>query len=211
MFNNKTLISVIALVVLLLLGLSLFFFFYNSEENKNNSQDVVEQEEKETKVDSSNRIPVDQEEGEEEDVPTPTNTSSVEAELDEQEDFGRVDLKNMASSFAERFGSYSNHSNFANIKDLKIFMTENMKEWAEGFVQEQSQEDSGEYSGITTKAISTDILNFNKEGGEAEVVVTTRRRESKGSRSDSTTYTQDLTLEFVKQNNSWKVGGAYWE
>ena len=37
------------------------------------------------------------------------------------------DIERMAKSFAERFGSFSNQSNYANIRDLKIFMTK--KSW----------------------------------------------------------------------------------
>ena len=212
MNSKKISFSIIIVVILLLAGFAYFFFFYDSGENENISQNNVEREEGQPEATSSNRIPVNQGKSEEEeDLSTSINTSSVDAELNEQEDFSRVDLKNMASSFAERFGSYSNHSDFANIKDLKIFMTESMKDWAEDFVQERSKKDRQEYSGVTTKAISTEITNFDEERGEAEAVVTTRRRESKGSRADSTTYTQELTLEFVEKNDSWKVDGAYWE
>ena len=213
MSNKKILISVIAIVIFLLAVVLFFFFFYNPSGQENASPSPTSQQESDQQAtDTSNRIPVNQSsEGDSDEGETILTTSTADTELSQKQDFNRVDLANMASSFAERFGSYSTHSNFDNIKNLEIFMTEDMQEWAEEFVQEQSQEDSREYSGVTTNTISTDIIEFDQEGGTAEVVVTTQRRESTGSRQESTTYDQDLTLEFVKKDDSWKVDRAEWE
>src|SRR3989344_751635 len=38
------------------------------------------------------------------------------------------DLKRLALSFAERFGSFSNQAGYQNIKDLKVFMSSSMGE-----------------------------------------------------------------------------------
>ncbi|MFW5888609.1 MAG: hypothetical protein ACOCVY_02745, partial [Patescibacteria group bacterium] len=119
----------------------------------------------------------------------------------------------MASSFAERFGSYSNHSNYANFNDLEVFMTEEMQEWTKDLVEEKRKKkaSSDEYYGITTKSVSTDIKEFNEEEGVAKVVVSTKRKESEDRRDNSRSYDENLTLEFVKQNEIWKVDGAFWE
>ena len=44
------------------------------------------------------------------------------SEKEENREMTREDLKSLASSFAERMGSYSNQSDYGNMSDLKLFM-----------------------------------------------------------------------------------------
>jgi len=127
--------------------------------------------------------------------------------------FGKDDLIRMASSFAERFGSYSNQSNFSNVIDLKIFMTEKMKKWADSYVLKNRQiaSDSEIYFGITTKSIDTELKEYDDDLGIAEVVVITRRREARSTRTNvSNVFTQDITIKFKRESNSWKIDSAFW-
>ncbi len=123
----------------------------------------------------------------------------------------RTALKRLAAAFAERFGSYSNASNFDNILDLKVFMTDAMAKWADQYVAAQSaQKQSGQYSGITTRAISETIVAFDETAGTATVVVKTQRQQFSGSSLSGTVIYQDLTLTFVKDGDIWKVDSATW-
>jgi hypothetical protein len=121
-------------------------------------------------------------------------------------------VKKIAMSFAERFGSFSNQSNYSNIEDLKIFMTKSMGDWAEGYLRElkELKNNDGEYYGITTKAVSAEAKSFDKNKGEAEIVVTTRRQESKGSVVGSY-FNQELTLKMAKDGSIWKADSASWQ
>ena len=121
-------------------------------------------------------------------------------------------VKKIAMSFAERFGSFSNQSNYSNIEDLKIFMTKSMGNWAEGYLRElkELKNNDGEYYGITTKAVSAEAKSFDKNKGEAEIVVTTRRQESKGSVVGSY-FNQELTLKMAKDGSIWKADSASWQ
>jgi len=137
--------------------------------------------------------------------------------VDIEEDDGKVakdELIRMSGSFAERFGSYSNQSNFANILDLKIFMSERMKYWADSFILEQNKRNSANndiYYGITTKSIAKEMRDYDEDIGLATVLVQTRRREATGASSNySNIYNQDIMITFIKENGAWKVDSANW-
>jgi hypothetical protein len=128
-------------------------------------------------------------------------------------EFGQNELEKMASSFAERFGSFSNHSSFNNIVDLKVFMTDNMKDWADKFILEKqsSQDFKAAYYGITTIATSEKTLEFDPDKGRAKVLVSTYRRESIGDDSNSSSYEQNIEISFEKKGGVWKIDSAYWQ
>ncbi|MCD4693821.1 hypothetical protein K8R62_00485 [bacterium] len=128
-----------------------------------------------------------------------------------EEDLTEVDLKKLASSFAERFGSYSNQSRYDNLRDLKLFMSDGMKSWTDGFIEEQlSKEYSGEYYGISTKSVVATVDNFNPSSGVASATVQTQRIEQEEGKEDNVFY-QDLKIDFVKNNKNWVVDEANWQ
>lgn len=121
-------------------------------------------------------------------------------------------LKRTASLFIERFGSYSNQSNFSNISDLKIFMTDNMKKWADNFIVNNNVDrDVSVYYGITTRSISQRIENFDESSGEATVFVKTLRRESGGSLTEDNSFYQEAVIRFLFEKGTWKVDKATWD
>lgn len=122
-------------------------------------------------------------------------------------------LKQMAASFAERFGSFSNQSNYGNISDLKIFMSAKMRNWADAYVsaEKAKAKDNLVYYGITTKAIFEEAKQFNDAGGVAEILVKTQRREMSGADAASPAYYQDVIIKLIKERGIWKVDGAEWQ
>lgn len=130
-----------------------------------------------------------------------------------KEEMSEEDAERMAGSFAERFGSYSNQSDYSNIEDLMIFMTGSMKEWAEGYIIKTAGKsgDRSIYYGITTKSVAEEVKNFDQSGGEAEILVTTQRREASGARANFRTFYQDITIRFKKESGAWKVDAAVWQ
>ena len=131
----------------------------------------------------------------------------------EKQEVKEEDLKRMASSFVERFGSYSNHSNYSNIASLKIFMTKKMQDWADNFIADikANKEADSIYYGITTKAISVEVTNFNNTLGFAELLIKTQRQKSIATMDNAISDFQDIIIKFVKENNQWKVNSAYWQ
>jgi hypothetical protein len=130
-----------------------------------------------------------------------------------QSEITRENLKRMAAFFAERFGSYSNHSNYNNIFDLKIFMTGSMQVWADKFVEETKTGwgSSDVYYGVTTKAVEAEIKEIDESAGWAEILVKTQKREASGTMENTLVSYQDILLFFVEENNFWKVDRAEWQ
>ncbi len=122
------------------------------------------------------------------------------------------ELLRMAASFAERFGSYSNQSNFTNIKDLQFFMSSKMQKWSDDYIAKYSKNRpvSDIYFGISTKAMSYSMTDFDEDGGMAEALVRTIRRESTGTTNNVSSFFQDVSVNFVKEKDVWKVDSATW-
>ena len=123
------------------------------------------------------------------------------------------DLARMASAFAERFGSFSNQSDYGNIRDLLIFMTATMKNWADNYISDARSKkgDTSIYYGIVTKAIAATINRFDGDAGQAEILVRTQRRESAGASGNSSTFYKDIIIKFLRENGVWRVDGIYWQ
>jgi len=124
------------------------------------------------------------------------------------------DLKRLAASFAERFGSYSNQSNFGNITDLKIFMSRRMQGWADDYINARRGDGSANdlYYGITTKAVAQEVKDMDDDTGQASILVQTRRREATGSiLNTSNVFDQGVLVSLIRENGSWKVDSAVWQ
>jgi len=123
-------------------------------------------------------------------------------------------LAQIASSFAERFGSYSNQSNYSNVNDLRIFMSQSMENWADSYIKENRAKAQANdiYYGITTKSVSSEVKDFDDALGKSTILIKTRRREALGTTNNvSKTYNQDILITFVKEKGAWKVNSAYWQ
>lgn len=131
-----------------------------------------------------------------------------------QEEITKDDLKRIAGSFVERFGSYSNQSNYSNIRDLKIFMSKKMRLWADSYIEEQSKKntDNNLYYGIITKTVTEDLEQYNDEAGIVSIKVDTRRREAVGTSANfSDVFNQNIQVKFTKEKGVWKVDSANWQ
>jgi len=126
---------------------------------------------------------------------------------------GADDLARMSSAFAERFGSFSNQSDYGNVRDLQIFMTDTMKIWADNYITDARARkiQTTIYYGIVTKAISNEVKQFDADIGQAEILVKTQRRESAGIAGNSATFYQDIIIKYVREQGVWRVSGIYWQ
>ena len=122
----------------------------------------------------------------------------------------RNNLRRIAAAFAERFGSFSNQSNYENIIDLKVYMTDSLIKWADGYIADaQKKPGTAEYAGTTTRAIKSDVTEFDETKGAAKVVVKTQRQPSTSAGAQAVYY-QDFILDFVKDGDIWKVDNVKW-
>lgn len=125
----------------------------------------------------------------------------------------KEELKRLSASFAERYGSYSNQSNYQNMIDLKIFMTERFQKATDESIANMIAKkiDKSIYYGITTKAISQNIDEFDDENGNAKITVTTQRREAIASMGNAGGFPQSITIIYKKDGKIWKVDDAVWQ
>ena len=123
------------------------------------------------------------------------------------------DLARMAAAFAERFGSFSNQSDYGNLRDLQIFMTDGLKTWAQNYINEArlKKADTSIYYGIVTKAVLSEVRQFDGDLGQAEILVKTQRRESAGVTGNSSTFYQDIIIKYRREGKVWQVDGVYWQ
>ena len=126
---------------------------------------------------------------------------------------GKSDVEKIARFFTEFFGSFSTDSNYSNVTGLKVYMTQNMQKWADGFVADakKNKNSAAGYFGITTKAVSVKTDSFSEEQGKAEVTVSCQRREATGTSTNARIYYQDMTVSFLKEKGVWKVNEARWK
>ncbi|SRR6056297_461172 len=209
--KKKSLIFFILMFVLLILIVLIvyFLFFYDFSQKKVDTSPQKTSQEQEQLPSSEEK---QSKTSKEEETPSFEVTPPEEqSNFSDKASFTETDLKKLASSFAERFGSYSNQSQYDNLKDLKIFMSEDMKKWAEDYIKKQLEEEySQSYYGILSKAVTSQVEKFNPDAGQARALVKTQRIESKEGKEDKVFY-QDLTLDFIKQGDSWKVDRAEWQ
>jgi hypothetical protein len=116
--NKRTinLILLILIIVFLLAGILYFVFLFKTP--KNNPSPAVTENKTNILPASSTTTPIVKQ------VEIVKNPNIPAAS---NEEVTRFNLEKIASSFAERLGSYSNQSNFSNILDLKVFMTLSMQ------------------------------------------------------------------------------------
>jgi len=196
-------ILIIAAAAVVLAVMVYFLFFYNSSaepatgeqagENNAINQQVINQEQQQDFLNKSAAI--------------------IENKQVNKDEITKTELKMIAASFAERFGSFSNQSDYGNIRDLKIFMTAGMQKWADDFIIESRAEnsDSSIYHGFTTKAITKEIRQFDEAAGRAEILIKTQRKEAAGTTGNTTTFYQDIIIKFIKEKGAWKVSEANWQ
>ncbi len=192
--------------VLVLIGIVYMYFFYSpskpDEQIKNEESQIIDSTPKGNglKTDTSNNA-------------SSKTVVEINTQFPSKSEVNKEDLKRMAASFAERYGSFSNQSNFGNIRDLKIFMSSDMQAWADDYIRTEidKKTDSSIYYGATTRAVSQEVLNYDDGDGSAEILVHTQREEATGTTSNISRFQQDIKLMFIKERKAWKVNGAYWQ
>lgn len=206
-------------IILIILGMVLlgaiiyFLFIFNFEEDMRvlkNEPDtgpeqvvgLAETEEDEDKDEENERV---------------IRQISIEKDEDaspaSEEEISATELKKMAMSFAERFGSYSTHSDFSNISDLKIFMTDNMKSWADNFIKvgRRGISEDPDYEGVITRAISAEVNDYDLNSETATVSVQAKKTKTSEKSGQSDTSYGKIDIFFKKEKGEWKVDDAEWQ
>ena len=144
-------------------------------------------------------------------IPPAPLSSVAPSRASEGAQLPRAGIEAFARSFVERYGSYSNQSNFENIENLYPFMTARMQASAKAFVAGEQAKRNGVvlYTGVTTRALSTRISSQSAAG--ALVRIKAQRTESATGIKDPRVYYQDIEIVLKSQGGEWKVDEAEWK
>ena len=113
-------------------------------------------------------------------------------------------LKQTASTFAERYLSYSSDQPNKNLDDLKPLMTLKMQGTARELIDANQQTASAPvFVGYSAKALSSDLISNNES--KAEVKVQLQRSQYSGDNPGPKVYYQEVDLQFVKIGSEWRV------
>jgi len=133
-------------------------------------------------------------------------------EVNEATEEEQAEILFIANAFAERFGSYSNQSEFANLDDLEIFMTDSMYNWIKTYKEDLTNRYGFDtYYAVETKVISNRIENIDDNLGTGSIMLKTQRQEFNNDIANPKVFYQDIKLNIVKLDGNWKVDGAYWQ
>jgi len=111
--------------------------------------------------------------------------------------------KQLSRIFVERFASYSNQNDNANLETILPLSTDKMARW----LKTQFKTDSTDYSGVTTKVIVSSVLDLTDSTAvvkiEAQQIISTVDTQEKLQRSGK--------VNLLKVNGEWKVDGFFWD
>jgi len=116
----------------------------------------------------------------------------------------------VARAFVERFGTYSNHSDYKSIEELIPMMTSGMANWVEKTYLPKLRADypsDAELYKIKTMAPVANILKQTESA--VEIMLSCQRTETKSGQENQ--FLQDIKIELKKQGNNWLVNAAYWQ
>ncbi|MBI5254252.1 hypothetical protein HY932_00510 [Candidatus Falkowbacteria bacterium] len=137
-----------------------------------------------------------------------TQTPVVVADKQEQQ---TMQAQVLAKVFAEQFGTFSNHENYASLEKLKNMMPASTAKWFNDYIVDLKKKYGGEfatYYGVTTTAVNANVLEASDT--KMTLLVDCQRKESMGA-APTIEYNQSLKLNLVKINNEWKIDGVFWQ
>lgn len=207
--NHRKVGILIVLTGLILLLVIIYLIFFNKEANNfikiNEPAVIVNPEIPSLPVaETGTTTPSDQ----------PRNEMRYDVSKEEVHSIDQTDLEKRAMLYSERLGSYSSQSDYGNFSDLYIYMSANMRAWADNYVAELRRGSLGKndgYYGVITKSLTAVTEEFDEKQGKAKMTVETERRESGADGSVGPAYRQKIDLDFVKVNGEWLMDKAYWQ
>ncbi|MDA0208484.1 MAG: hypothetical protein O3B64_03735 [bacterium] len=112
----------------------------------------------------------------------------------------------IATSFVERFSSYSTDNNFQNVIDAKALATASMDLRLDQLTETNSV--SLSFYGVSTYVITQDVIVEDNNG--ITFVMTTQREEAFDTPANTSTRYQDITVRVIRENGEWLVDDFIW-
>lgn len=122
-------------------------------------------------------------------------------------------LQRLAVSFAERYGSFSNQSDFGNLESVLPYMTASFQGRTNFFItaERTKHRDTSVYYALTTRNSKVTTVTFDAEGTDAVFLVVASRSEAIGSPVNVRHYEESLRVTLKKESGVWRVDNAVWE
>lgn len=202
--NDKKIKKIIIFLFVVLLALIAYFLFFSKSRQLPFTKEPLPQETIKTPEEEFNEMI---------EIQKDKIVYTFDEELESTRIWDEDDFKKMATSFAERFGSYSNQSNYENISDLTVLMTKKMKVWADSYVKDlkNNAEYSGSHYGISSNAfVGAQIENFSPKSGTVKVLVNLQRSEN-NSDGEDVVFEQDIEIVYINEGSEWLVDSAVWK
>ncbi len=203
---NKTRIVLIILLIIAVVLLGVFWYLSRENEQESNNNLInnnLEQIEN-----------INQEAETTETIQNQTSQQEIEEYVSKisETDKLKAQLQKIAVAFVERYGSYSNQSDYENLEDLLSFMTRNLKSTTQNFIntKRSEQQDNSMYYGMTTKVLNAEIEIFSPQTNFIKFNLATQRQEMVGSSANTNVFYQNANLELKEQGGVWKVDKITW-
>lgn len=129
-------------------------------------------------------------------------------ELQNSEPDPLTKLKNeltlFSRTFIERYGTWSNQSNFENFNDLYPYMTDKLKIGTQTMVGQKMADFNvnNSYYGVTTKILSLEINDFNQDA-RTEFSAKVQQQESKDNVNNI--FYKTVKLVLIKNGPDWQA------
>ncbi|MFH1286542.1 MAG: hypothetical protein ABII02_02200 [Candidatus Magasanikbacteria bacterium] len=182
--------------LILVLGAIIFFFafrYFKSSPPGGGTTPETDDTEEVVEIDETDMTPISPVVS----IPEPGTVEPV------QIDAGENYVKQLARIFVERFRSNSNQNDNRHIDDILPMATENMKSW----IESQRIEQSGDYRGITTQVIVSNVQAL----GDATATVHIEVQEFLEVGNSKETNYRTGTVNLQKVGGEWKVSGMYYD
>lgn len=140
----------------------------------------------------------------------PTGTTAVESDAPVTTDASqRAEVERLSRLFVERFGSYSNFSNFENITSMEPFMTSTMLAYAQTLKVSESNPTVGQYVGVTATVVSLTTTSFSASN-TATVSFVINQETQNGLNAPIESAYRDGRLELEYVGGQWLVDGIFY-
>lgn len=184
------LISIIAILLVLIIVLFLFFNPFTKKPAEEVLPPVNQNENQNISNGAIDSLP----------APSPERVKS-------EKDYP-LGLESLASSFAERFASYSSDAKFKNLQDLVILSTPKMKSFIDDFISTSNVGKNG-YEAQEAKALNNQLIFLNQD--KAVIVVSLQLTKVQGEQSEPVISYSKVELTLLKSGDEWKVDEAIWK
>ncbi|MBI5405271.1 MAG: hypothetical protein HY976_03525 [Candidatus Kerfeldbacteria bacterium] len=137
---------------------------------------------------------------------SPSNANANNTNSGLPADTARQQVTTASRMFAERYASTSSQAPTANLTAAMSYASSSLKSAFERTIAASSAP-TGDNLTVSSRAMAFNILYVDDRLGRAGVTVSLQRTERRGTARDRV-YTQDLSLQLVREGQDWKVNVA---